>query len=50
MTSKKVPIYCYQCVAGPDLLTVEVEDGVAKRVESRQKTLENQLTNIQINK
>ncbi len=34
MTSKKVPIYCYQCVAGPDLLTVEVEDGVAKRVES----------------
>lgn len=33
-TSKKVPIYCYQCVAGPDLLTVEVEDGIAKRVES----------------
>ncbi len=33
-TSRKVPIYCYQCVAGPDLLTVEVEDGVAKRVES----------------
>ena len=32
--SRKVPIYCYQCVAGPDLLTVEVEDGVAKRVES----------------
>jgi phenylacetyl-CoA:acceptor oxidoreductase len=24
---KKVPQYCYQCVAGPDLLTVKVEDG-----------------------
>jgi len=34
MASKKVPIYCYQCVAGPDLLKVEVEDGVAKRIES----------------
>jgi len=32
--TRKVPIYCYQCVAGPDLLKVEVEDGVAKRVES----------------
>ena len=32
--SRKVPIYCYQCVAGPDLLTVEVENGVATRVES----------------
>ena len=31
---KKVPVYCYQCVAGPDLLKVEVEDGVATRVES----------------
>ena len=31
---KKVPVYCYQCVAGPDLLKVEVEDGVAMRVES----------------
>ncbi|HEX7006275.1 MAG TPA: molybdopterin-dependent oxidoreductase [Alphaproteobacteria bacterium] len=31
---KKVPVYCYQCVAGPDLMKVEVEDGVALRVES----------------
>jgi phenylacetyl-CoA:acceptor oxidoreductase len=30
---KKVPTYCYQCVAGPDLLTVKVEDGVATEVE-----------------
>jgi len=33
----KKPVYCYQCVAGPDLLTVEVEDGVALRVESNYK-------------
>ncbi len=31
--AKKVPVYCYQCVAGPDLLTVKVEDGVATEVE-----------------
>jgi phenylacetyl-CoA:acceptor oxidoreductase len=31
---KKVPVYCYQCVAGPDLMKVEVEDGVATRIES----------------
>ncbi|MBT7951971.1 MAG: molybdopterin-dependent oxidoreductase [Gammaproteobacteria bacterium] len=31
--SKKVPTYCYQCVNGPDLLTVEVVDGVATKVE-----------------
>ncbi len=31
---KKVPVYCYQCVAGPDLLKVEVEDGIATRIES----------------
>ena len=30
---RKVPEYCYQCVAGPDLLTVKVEDGVATEVE-----------------
>ena len=30
----KKPTFCYQCVAGPDLLTVEEEDGVAVRVES----------------
>ena len=28
MTDKReVPVYCYQCVAGPDLMKVEVEDG-----------------------
>jgi len=31
---KKVPIFCYQCVAGPDLMKVEVENGVATRIES----------------
>ncbi len=31
---KKLAVYCYQCVAGPDLLKVEVEDGVATRIES----------------
>jgi phenylacetyl-CoA:acceptor oxidoreductase len=30
---RKVPTYCYQCVAGPDLLTVKVVDGVATEVE-----------------
>lgn len=34
MTAKKVPIFCYQCVAGPDLMKVEVEGGVARRIES----------------
>ncbi len=29
----RVPTYCYQCVAGPDLLTVRVEDGVALGIE-----------------
>ncbi|MGE5640834.1 MAG: molybdopterin-dependent oxidoreductase [Clostridia bacterium] len=29
----KVATYCYQCVAGPDLLTVRVCDGVATQVE-----------------
>jgi phenylacetyl-CoA:acceptor oxidoreductase len=32
-TVQKVPQYCYQCVAGPDLLTVKVVDGVATEVE-----------------
>ena len=27
-------MYCYQCVAGPDLMRVEIEDGVATRIES----------------
>lgn len=31
---KQVPVYCYQCVAGPDLMKVEVEDGIATRIES----------------
>lgn len=30
---RKLPTYCYQCVAGPDLLKVKVEDGVATEVE-----------------
>ncbi|MCC7411840.1 MAG: molybdopterin-dependent oxidoreductase [Gammaproteobacteria bacterium] len=30
---RTVPTYCYQCVAGPDLLRVAVQDGVAARVE-----------------
>jgi len=30
---ERVPTYCYQCVAGPDLLTVKVVDGVATEVE-----------------
>ncbi len=32
-TPRRVPTYCYQCVAGPDLLTVRVEDGIATQVE-----------------
>ena len=31
--ARGVPTYCYQCVAGPDLLTVKVVDGVATEVE-----------------
>ena len=31
--SGKRATYCYQCVAGPDLLTVKVTDGVATEVE-----------------
>ncbi len=31
--TRRVPTYCYQCVAGPDLLTVKVEHGVATEVE-----------------
>jgi phenylacetyl-CoA:acceptor oxidoreductase len=30
---QKIPVYCYQCVAGPDLLKVVVEGGVAVGVE-----------------
>jgi len=32
-TVARVPTYCYQCVAGPDLLTVKVVDGIATEVE-----------------
>jgi phenylacetyl-CoA:acceptor oxidoreductase len=32
-TTVRVPTYCYQCVAGPDLLTVKVVGGVATEVE-----------------
>ena len=31
--TRKIPTYCYQCVAGPDLLTVKVSDGVATEIE-----------------
>jgi phenylacetyl-CoA:acceptor oxidoreductase len=31
--TRSVPTYCYQCVAGPDLLTVKVNKGVATEVE-----------------
>jgi phenylacetyl-CoA:acceptor oxidoreductase len=33
MTTERVPVYCYQCVAGPDLLKVVVQDGVAIGIE-----------------
>lgn len=33
MASETIPVYCYQCVAGPDLLRVVVEDRVATKVE-----------------
>jgi phenylacetyl-CoA:acceptor oxidoreductase len=32
-STRRVPTYCYQCVAGPDLLTVKVVDDVATEVE-----------------
>ena len=30
---QSVPSYCYNCVAGPDLMRVRVENGVATRIE-----------------
>ena len=30
--TRTVPAYCYNCVAGPDLLTVTVRDGVAVEI------------------
>ena len=32
-TKSQVHSYCYQCVAGPDILKVEIEDGVATQVK-----------------
>jgi len=29
---RSVFTYCYQCVAGPDLLTVRIQDGVATEI------------------
>lgn len=34
--TKSVSSYCYQCVAGPDLMKVEVEDGVPVRIRPNQ--------------
>ncbi len=31
-SARQVPTYCYNCVAGPDLLTVKVENGVATEI------------------
>jgi len=31
--TQSLPTYCYNCVAGPDLLTVKVKDGVAVNIE-----------------
>ncbi len=31
-STRRVPVYCYQCVAGPDLLKVEVRNDVALRI------------------
>ena len=33
-TKKTVKTFCYQCVAGPDLMEIEVENGTATRVEA----------------
>ncbi|HWP12755.1 MAG TPA: molybdopterin-dependent oxidoreductase, partial [Ramlibacter sp.] len=35
-TTQSIPTYCYNCVSGPDLLKVRVEDGVAVCVEPNQ--------------
>ena len=38
---KRVPTYCYQCVAGPDLLTVKVELQIAiAEVQGRSVTFD----------
>ncbi len=33
VSEARLPVYCYQCVAGPDLLKVVVRDGVAVGIE-----------------
>jgi phenylacetyl-CoA:acceptor oxidoreductase len=30
---KRIPTYCYNCVSGPDFMTVKVVDGVATEIE-----------------
>ncbi|MFO1262339.1 MAG: molybdopterin-dependent oxidoreductase [Rhodoferax sp.] len=32
VATRQVPTYCYNCVSGPDLLSVKVEDGVAVEI------------------
>ncbi len=31
--TKRVPSYCYNCVAGPDFMKVKVENGIATEIE-----------------
>ena len=38
---KRVATYCYQCVAGPDLLTVKVSDGATTLARARTGVLVN---------
>ena len=33
--SRKVPTFCYQCVAGPEIVEVKVENGVATEIAPR---------------
>ena len=32
VSTRNVPTYCYNCVSGPDLLSVKVTDGVATEI------------------
>ncbi|MBZ0146956.1 MAG: hypothetical protein K8F62_05355, partial [Pseudorhodoplanes sp.] len=32
-TDHTVSTYCYQCVAGPDLLKIRIEDGIATEIQ-----------------
>ena len=47
---KTVPVYCYQCVAGPDLMRVEVEDGIATRIESLDLSSEDRIHDRQLHR